>query len=70
MSERLDKIEESLKCVNEQVQGYEKRVDEAEQRVNNLEDHSARADRLLSYMACKQRRLEVHCEDNENRSRR
>ncbi len=66
----MDKIEESLKGVNEQVGGCEKRLDEAEQRVSKLEDHGAQVDRLLAYIARKQRCLEAHCEDNENRSRR
>lgn len=70
LSERFDKVEESLKGVNEQIRGCEKRLDEAEQRVSNIEDHGTRADRLLAYTIRKQRRLEAHCEDIENRARR
>uniref|UniRef100_A0A3B4X6F3 L1 transposable element RRM domain-containing protein n=1 Tax=Seriola lalandi dorsalis TaxID=1841481 RepID=A0A3B4X6F3_SERLL len=70
MTERLDKIEDSLKGVKEQIRGCERRLDEAEQRVSNTEDNGARADRLLTYMIRKQRCLEAHCEDIENRSRR
>lgn len=38
--------------------------------MSNMEDNGARADRLLAYMLRKQRCLEAHCEDIENRSRR
>ena len=34
-TERLDKIEDSLKGVKEQIQGCERRLDEAKQRVSN-----------------------------------
>ncbi|KAL7380065.1 hypothetical protein ABVT39_010955 [Epinephelus coioides] len=70
LTECLDKIEDSLKGVKEQIRGCENRLDEAEQRVSNTEDNGARADRLLVYMMRKQRCLEAHCEDIENRSRR
>lgn len=70
MTQRFDKIEDTLKGVKEQIRGCEKRLEEAEQRVSSVEDNGARADRLLAYMLRKQRRLEAHCEDIENRSRR
>lgn len=69
MTQRFDKIEDSLKGVKEQIRGCEKRVDEAKQRVSSMEDNGAREDRLLAYMLRKQRRLEAHFEDIENRSR-
>ncbi len=49
VTERLDKIEDSLKGVKEQIWGCERRLDEAEQRVSNTEDNGARADRLLCW---------------------
>lgn len=50
LSERLNKIEKSLKGVNEHLQAWENWVDEAELRVSDMQVCSSRADWLLAYM--------------------
>lgn len=69
-NEKLTDMTSAIKSLEQTVGNLGERLTEAEDRINQVEDDSARSSRLLGYLLRRERQLEERCEALENYTRR